>query len=146
MELLLKQLSSCKNSEVQRKNAVNNFYQIIPSVDLALYSEANFSLKIHKEDVKQVNNLSSAHNKQYDRKTFHWGVYSMDTISREEDFTVSTSKEGMFSSAIEEFLRKNTINNLDKEQLLASADILDEITNSCSSTYDSFDEPSRRYF
>ncbi|XP_043715744.1 uncharacterized protein LOC122664110 [Telopea speciosissima] len=122
---------------------------IIPQIHLSKYFEELFSTSLGDKGLQWGGDASMfSSSAQFETSSTQFGGYNSTVNGTNNMFTFSSAKSEV-NSFIETLEKTNdfvAMSNSERMQMLALIDLLGEVSGSCSSAYDSLDEPGRRFW
>lgn len=136
--------SSSGNKHCRSKSS--NF---VPQISLSTYLDGIISIDSNDKGFQWSGDASLITSSSQLQRDFGQFTYSLDTYAANNLFNSSSTKYGLvdFVEHLEKLYELAAITDIERMQILAIFDLLNEISNSNSgSAYESLDEPGRRYF
>ncbi|KAJ4957335.1 hypothetical protein NE237_014118 [Protea cynaroides] len=122
---------------------------IIPQIHLSKYFEELFSTSLGDKGFQWGGDASVVSSSvQFEKSPTQFGGYYSTVNSTNDMFTYPSAKSEInsFIETLEKCNDSVGMNDIEKIQMLALIDLLGEISGSCSSAYDSLDEPGQRFW
>ena len=141
---LVEFLSSNYGSKMETISAKSSV--TIPQILLSNYFEGIFLRNSTDKGFQWSGDLITT-SSQFQSSTNQF-AFNSESIASNNIFTSSSTKSELsgFVKPLENLYELAAINNKEKMQILAIIDLLGEVSNPHASTYESLDEPGRRYF